>query len=70
MVPSDQKVGAHTGLQCSEVAVITFQTSLGASSDENESLATVEEDRKPVCTLGSFKAAEISWNLSEEGYTT
>ena len=69
MAPSDQKVGAHTGLPCSEVAVIIFQTSLCASSDDNESLATGEEDGKSVCTFGSLKAAEIRGNLSEQGYT-
>lgn len=70
MAPSDQKVGAHTGLPCSRVAVIIIQTSLCASSDYNESLAMGEEDGKSVCTFGSFKAAEISENLSEKGYTT
>ena len=68
MAPSDQKVGAHTGLPCSQVAVIIIQT-LCASSDYNESLAMGEEDGKSVCTFGSFKSAEISGNLSEQGYT-
>lgn len=69
MAPSDQKAGAHTGLSCSEVAVTIFQTSLCAPSDDNESSATGEEDGKSVCTFGSFKAAEISGDLSEQGYT-